>query len=100
MASPTVPYVLGGTQTEQQRLAAQAQGLENPTRWMLDQINIKAGIKAVDVGCGPIGITNLLSERVGADGLVVGVEREPRFFGDGADRTDQSRPTKCAIREG
>jgi hypothetical protein len=43
MASPTVPYVLGGTQTEQQRLAAQAQGLENPTRWMLDQINIKPG---------------------------------------------------------
>jgi SAM-dependent methyltransferase len=80
MASPTVPYVLGGTQTEQQRLAAQAQGLENPTRWMLDQINIKPGIKAVDVGCGPIGITNLLSERVGADGLVVGVEREPRFL--------------------
>jgi hypothetical protein len=48
MASPTVPYVLGGTQTEQQRLAAQAQGLENPTRWMLDQINIKPGIKAAE----------------------------------------------------
>ena len=43
MSSPSVPYVLGGTQTEQQRLAAQAQGLEGPTRWMLDQINIKPG---------------------------------------------------------
>jgi protein-L-isoaspartate O-methyltransferase len=31
------------------------------------------------VGCGPIGIMNLLSERVGSDGVVVGVEREPRF---------------------
>ena len=80
MSSPTVPYVLGGTQTEQQRLVAQAQGLEGPTRWMLDQINITPGARAVDVGCGPIGITNLLSERVGADGVVIGVEREPHFF--------------------
>jgi SAM-dependent methyltransferase len=80
MSSPAVPYVLGGTQTEQQRLIAQAQGLEGPARWMLDCINLKPGFRAVDVGCGPIGIMNLLSERVGADGIVIGVEREPRFF--------------------
>lgn len=80
MSSPTVPYVLGGTQTEQQRLIAQAEGLEGPARWMLDRINLKPGIRAVDVGCGPIGIMNLLSERVGADGIVIGVERDPRFF--------------------
>jgi ubiquinone/menaquinone biosynthesis C-methylase UbiE len=80
MPAPTVPYVLGGTQTEQQRLIGQARDLEEPARWMLDQINIKPGIRAVDVGCGPIGITNLLSERVGADGAVTGVERESRFF--------------------
>src|SRR5215470_16440369 len=80
MSSPTVPYVLGGTQTEQQRLTAQAEGLEAPARWMLDRIGLKPGLRAVDVGCGPIGIMNLLSERVGADGIVIGVEREPRFF--------------------
>jgi trans-aconitate methyltransferase len=91
MASPTVRYVLGGTQTEQQRLATQAEGLENAARWMLDQINIKPGIKAVDVGCGPIGITNLLSERVGADGLVIGVEREPRFL-------EMARTPSCIVR--
>src|SRR5215469_7662259 len=80
MPSPIVPYVLGGTLTEQQRLITQAQGLEKPARWLLDQIDIKLGFRTVDVGCGPIGIINLLSERVGADGLVVGVEREPRIF--------------------
>lgn len=80
MSSPTVPYVLGGTQTEQQRLVAQAQGLEESARWMMDRINIKSGARAVDVGCGPIGITNLLSDRVGANGVVIGVEHEPRFF--------------------
>jgi SAM-dependent methyltransferase len=79
MSSSSVPYVLGGTQTEQQRLMAQAQGLEGPAQWMLNRINIRPGFRTVD-GCGPIGIMNLLSERVGADGIVIGVEREPRFF--------------------
>jgi SAM-dependent methyltransferase len=42
-------------------------------------MSIKQGAHAVDIGCGPIGIMNLLSERVGTQGLVMGVEREPRF---------------------
>jgi ubiquinone/menaquinone biosynthesis C-methylase UbiE len=46
---------------------------------MLDRLALEDGAHAVDVGCGPIGIMNLLSERVGARGTVVGVEREPRF---------------------
>jgi ubiquinone/menaquinone biosynthesis C-methylase UbiE len=75
-----VPYVLRGTQIEQQRLIKQAKGLEKPARWLLDQIGIRPGSRVVDVGCGPIGIINLLSERVGPDGLVIGVEREDRFF--------------------
>lgn len=79
MSSLSVRYVLGGTLTEQQRLIAQAQGLEAHARWMLDRIPIKPGFRALDIGCGPIGIMNLLSERVGPDGTVVGVEREPRF---------------------
>jgi ubiquinone/menaquinone biosynthesis C-methylase UbiE len=79
MASLSVKYPLGGTLTEQQRLVAQAQGLEAHARWLLDRITIKPGFWAVDVGCGPVGILNLLSERVGPEGAVVGVEREPRF---------------------
>src|SRR5262249_6629552 len=48
-------------------------------RWMLDRISIKSGFRAVDFGCGPIGIMNLLSERVGSDGVVIGIERETRY---------------------
>ena len=47
---------------------------------MLDHIALKSGLRVVDVGCGPIEIMNLLSERVGSEGIVIGVEREPRFF--------------------
>jgi ubiquinone/menaquinone biosynthesis C-methylase UbiE len=79
MLEESDPYVLGGTQTEQQRLVAQAAEFEVQTRWVLDQINIRSGASAVDIGCGPIGILDLLSERVGATGSVVGLEREERF---------------------
>lgn len=73
------PYVLGGTRTEQERLVAQAAEFEVQSRWLLDQIDIEPGWRTVDIGCGPIGILNLLSERVGTTGSVVGLEREQRF---------------------
>lgn len=79
MSSLSVPYVLGGTLTEQQRLVLQARWLEEHARALLDQIPIEPGARVVDIGCGPIGIMNLLSERVGPGGVVLGVEREPRF---------------------
>lgn len=79
MSEQSDPYVLGGTQTEQQRLLAQAAEFEVQSRWLLDQIDIRPGWLAVDVGCGPIGILNLLAERVGKEGSVIGLEREERF---------------------
>jgi ubiquinone/menaquinone biosynthesis C-methylase UbiE len=79
MSGQSDPYVLGGTQTEQQRLVAQAAEFENQANWLLDQIDIQPGWRTVDIGCGPIGILNLLSERVGETGSVIGLEREQRF---------------------
>ena len=79
MSSLSVPYVLGNTLSERQRLIAQAREREAYARSMLDQIPIVPGDRALDVGCGPIGILDVLSERVGSHGVVVGVEREPRF---------------------
>jgi SAM-dependent methyltransferase len=79
MSSVSIPYVLGGSLTEQQRLVIQARQLEAHARSLLDQIRVMPGARVVDVGCGPIGIMDLLSEGVGPGGAVVGVEREPRF---------------------
>ncbi|MGE5166507.1 MAG: methyltransferase domain-containing protein [Sphingobacteriales bacterium] len=72
-------YPLGGTQTERDRLLAQAEQYAPTTSWLLDQIGIQPGWRTVDIGCGPIGILDLLSQRVGPTGAVVGLEREPRF---------------------
>jgi len=79
MSGQSDPYVLGETQTEQQRLVAQASEYQAQSSWLLDQIDIQPGWRAVDIGCGPIGILNLLSERVGREGSVVGLERVARF---------------------
>jgi ubiquinone/menaquinone biosynthesis C-methylase UbiE len=72
-------YIFGSTHTEQQRLVAQAKEFENQARWLLDHVGIQPGCRVIDVGCGPIGILDLLSERIGPQGIVVGLEYVPRF---------------------
>jgi SAM-dependent methyltransferase len=80
MAHASSPsYPLGGTSTERDRLLNQAAQYEPAANWLLDQIGVQPGWSTVDIGCGPIGILNLLSQRVGPHGKVVGLERESRF---------------------
>jgi SAM-dependent methyltransferase len=76
---PSTEYVLGGSEAELARLRAQAADYEASSSWLLDMIGIRPGSRVLDVGCGPIGILRLLSERVGSEGEVVGLEREQRF---------------------
>ena len=78
-ATSSSNYPLGGTQTELDRLLAQAAVYEPETNWLLDQIGVGPGWRAVDIGCGPIGILDLLSQRVGPRDSVIGLERESRF---------------------
>jgi len=68
-------YFLGYRHAEQERLQRQAQELEQEARWLLDQIGLVAGARAVEIGCGPRGCLDLIAERVGSTGEVVGVER-------------------------
>ena len=74
MAQPD-QYVLGYRQAEQERLQQQAQQLAHESSWLFDQIAITGGARVVEIGCGPHGCLDLLSERVGPTGRVVGVER-------------------------
>jgi SAM-dependent methyltransferase len=75
------PYILGGQITvEGQRLLQQAIGFDREAKWLLERIAVQPGWRAVDVGCGPLGILDLLAERVGPDGEVIGLEREPRLM--------------------
>ena len=72
-------YVLGGSDAERARLRAQAEEHEASARWLLREVGVAPGWRVLDVGCGPVGILALLSEVVGRDGEVIGLEREDRF---------------------
>jgi SAM-dependent methyltransferase len=72
-------YVWGTGLTEQQRLLQQIELYVPEASWMLDHLKIRPGSRAIDLGCGPLGILDLLSERVGARGEVVGLEWESNF---------------------
>jgi SAM-dependent methyltransferase len=67
-------YLLGHSLAEQQRLQQQAQAIAPEARWLLDQLQIQPGARAIDLGCGPQGVLDLLAERVGPRGSVVGVD--------------------------
>src|SRR5436305_2799644 len=68
-------YFLGYRRAEQERLQRQAEQLAHEAAWLLDQIGLPGGARVVEIGCGPRGCLDLLSERVGPSGSVVGVER-------------------------
>lgn len=53
----------------------QAQQLAHESAWLFDQIRVTRNARVVEIGCGPQGCLELLSERVGPSGSVVGVER-------------------------
>lgn len=68
-------YLLGHSANEEERLRKQPQELAPDSKRLLDQLDIRPGDRAIDIGCGPQGILDLLSERVGARGRVVGLEQ-------------------------
>jgi ubiquinone/menaquinone biosynthesis C-methylase UbiE len=79
MDTDSAEYVLGGSDTERARLGVQAAEHEASARWLLREVGVEPGWRVLDVGCCPVGILPLLSELVGRDGEVIGLEREDRF---------------------
>ena len=67
-------YFLGYSPAEQQRLQRQAQELAPDANQLFDRIGVRPGFRAVEIGCGPLGFLEILSQRVGPTGSVVGVE--------------------------
>ena len=72
-------YVWGTEAIERERLLEQVKLYVPEATWLLDHLALKPGSRAIDLGCGPLGILDLLSERVGPGGAVSGVEWEARF---------------------
>jgi len=74
---PNAVYALGNSSSESARLQRQADELAPDSAALLDRVGLRPGDKAIDLGCGPRGIIELLSERVSPGGRVVGLDGNP-----------------------
>jgi SAM-dependent methyltransferase len=71
---PSQVYLLADQPSELERLQLQSRVWEPSGRRLLDEIGEGRGARVIDVGCGAIGWIRLLSEWVGPDGKVVGMD--------------------------
>jgi SAM-dependent methyltransferase len=71
-----VVYALGTSPAERARLRRQSAELRDHSALLLDRVGVAEGWRAIDVGCGPSGILDLLAERVGPTGHVIGLDVE------------------------
>ena len=70
-------YPLGSSAGESARLQRQADELAPDSTALLARVGLQSGQSAIDLGCGPRGILDLLAERVSPDGRVVGLDADP-----------------------
>ena len=70
-------YALGSNPAESARLQRQSDELRPQTAELLARIGLEPGQSAIDLGCGPSGILELLSAAVSPGGRVVGLDADP-----------------------
>jgi ubiquinone/menaquinone biosynthesis C-methylase UbiE len=70
-------YALGSSQIETDRLRRQADELAADSAALLDRAGLTPGQRAIDLGCGPRGVLDLMAERVAPAGAVVGIDADP-----------------------
>ena len=74
---PNVVYALGSSPGESARLQRQADELADDSAALLDRVGLRPGQSVIDLGCGPRGILDMLTERVAPAGRVVGLDADP-----------------------
>jgi ubiquinone/menaquinone biosynthesis C-methylase UbiE len=80
MAKASGNYPIEHRAGEIDRLHVQSRAMAPETLAMLDRFGEMTGWRCLDVGCGPGGITDLLSARVGTSGHVVGLDMDVEFL--------------------
>ena len=73
----TADYALGIDAAESARLRRQSAELRPESAGLLSQLGLRPGQHAIDLGCGPSGILDLLAAAVGPGGQVTGVDADP-----------------------
>jgi len=96
MSSYTGNYPIESSAGEIERLRIQSEAMVPDTVTMLTRIGVQQGWSCLDLGCGPGGITRLLSESVGPTGHVVGLDMNADFL----DHARIAAPANVEFRRG
>lgn len=81
---------------EIERLHTQSQAMAADALAMLERFGTMHGWSCLDIGCGPGGITDLLSARVGPGGRVIGIDRDAVFL----DHARRNAASNVEFRQG
>src|SRR5215204_4154170 len=84
-AAGSTDYLLAGQASELERLQLQSRVWEQSGRRLLADVGDGRGGRALDVGCGVLGWLRVLSEWVGPDGQVTGIDVDDEMLA-AADR--------------
>ncbi|HKA29473.1 MAG TPA: methyltransferase domain-containing protein [Candidatus Binatia bacterium] len=95
----TAVYALGSNPAESARLRRQSDELRPYSAELLDRVGLQPGQTAIDLGCGPCGILQLLSERVSPGGRVVGVDADPTHVTMATQFADEQGLRNVEIKE-
>lgn len=98
LEAPT--YALGSSPAERDRLRRQSEELRAHSAALLDRIGVERGWKAIDLGCGPSGIIEMLAERVGPQGNVTGLDLNSANVALAHQFADEHRLTNVELAEG
>jgi ubiquinone/menaquinone biosynthesis C-methylase UbiE len=93
-------YALGSSPAERDRLRRQSAELRVHSSALLDRVGVRQGWSALDLGCGPIGILDLLADRVGTGGRVTGLEINPANVALAREFTDHQALANVEVIEG
>jgi ubiquinone/menaquinone biosynthesis C-methylase UbiE len=72
--SSSTGYVLGQSERAARRLVIQDQHFAIPSELLLDELVLLPADRVVELGCGPGSLTHRIMKRLGAGGVVVGVD--------------------------
>lgn len=87
-------YVLGQSERAARRLALQDQHFAAPSEALLDALALKPGDRVVELGCGAGAFTRRILNRLGANGVVVGVDSSASFLEHAKDSLGQHGGTR------
>ncbi len=73
----SINYELGASARELDHLRKQSKFLSDQADDLFGRVGIRRGWRVLDLGCGPLGVLELLANRVGPEGAVVGADNNP-----------------------